>query len=331
MKRLVFVLFFFSITFGMNAQKILQTFKKFSNHQDSNYVSVYPQTYSLKTYVSFRSFTLKLTDLDGFGNPISYKPNTPLRLGFAGSYKNIRFGFGVNLPSFYPERGTTKSFGLFINTQTNIFSWGFDFYFLRNKGYYLDDPQIHLPLWDKSMDYPFRSDIRTFNIGLATHIVFSKKFSLKAAIVQSEKQLKNAGGIALDLAIKYSGLKNDSTLIPYSQQPYYKDITKFRKGGFLTFAISPGYAYTYVLNDFYSTTLGYLGIGLQTQSYLKDDQRAWGIQLRPKIKIMQVIGYTVNTYFANVSFTYENNLVRINNTRFNSSFVSLNIGGGFRF
>lgn len=331
MKRIFLLLFFISFFFGLKAQKVVELFKRYSERQDTNYVSVYPQTYSLKTYLSFRSFTLKLTDLDGFGNPISYKPNTPLRLGFVGSYKNIRFGFGVNLPSFYPERGTSKSFGMFINTQTNIFSWGFDFYLLRNKGYYLDNPQAHLPLWDKSLDYPFRSDIRTLNIGLATHVVFSKKFSLKAAIVQSEKQLKSAGGIALDLAIKYSGLKNDSTLIPFSQQPYYNDIVGFKKGGFLTFAISPGYAYTYVMNNFYATSLGYIGLGLQTQTYINNDKRQWSIQVRPKVKFMQIVGFTVDDYFASISFVYENNLLKINSTRFNSSFVSFNIGGGFRF
>jgi hypothetical protein len=331
MKKLLFIILILGLSPGIRAQKLLDFFKKYKDHQDTSYIAVYPQTYSLKTYVSFRNFTLKLTDLDGFGNPIAYKPNTPVRLGFVGSYKDFRFGFGVNLPSFYPERGTTKSFGMFINTQTNIFSWGFDFYFLRNKGYYLDDPQVHLPLWDKSMDYPFREDIRTLNIGLATHLVFSKKFSLKAAIVQSERQLKSAGGIALDLAIKYSGLKNDAPFIPYTQQPYYSDIVNFRKGGFLTFAISPGYAYTYVLNNFYSTSLGYLGLGLQTQSYLEKDKRSWKLQVRPKIKFMQIIGYTVHSYFGNVSFTYENNLVRVRNTRFNSSFISVNIGGGFRF
>lgn len=331
MKHFIIVVLIVGITSGLSAQKILDTFKKYSTKQDSSYVSVYPQTYSLKSYISFRNFTLRLTDLDGFGNTIAYKPNTPIRLGFSGSHKNIRFGIGVNLPSFYPERGTTKSFGLFVNTQTSAFSWGFDFYFLRNKGYYLDNPKIHLPLWDKSMGYPFRNDIKTFNIGLATHLVFSKKFSLKAAIVQSEKQLKSAGGIAMDLAIKYFGLKNDSSLIPYTQQAFYNDITNFRKGGFFTIAISPGYAYTYVLNDFYSTSLGYLGIGLQIQSLLNGNQRSFGIHFRPKLKIMQIIGYTVNSYFANVSFIYENNLVRINSTRLNSSYISLNIGGGFRF
>ena len=312
-------------------KKIIELFNKYKGQQDTAYVRIYPQTYSLKSYISYRNFTLKLTDLNGDGKSISYRPNNPLRLGFGGSYKDFRFGFSVKLPSFFPDRGNTSSWGMFINTQTNIFSWGFDFYFVRNKGFYLDNPEDHIPNWDKSMPYPFRSDLRITNIGLATHIVFSEKFSLKAAITQSEKQLKSAGGIALDLALKFSRIRNDSTIIPFSQQEYYSDITDFRKGGFFTIAISPGYAYTYVYNDFYATALAYFGLGIQTQSYLNTDKRKWNMQIRPKFKFMHIIGYTNDDYFANIFFTYENNLVRVASTRFNSSFISAGLGGGIRF
>jgi len=176
MNRFLIGILLLGASFGLRGQGIVKLFQKYKGQQDSTYVKVFPQTYSLKTYLSYRNFTLKLTDLDDKGSTIAYRPNNPLRLGFGGSYKDIRFGFSVKLPSFFPDRGDTRSWGMFINTQTNIFSWGFDFYFLRNKGYYLDDPEVHIPLWDKSMPYPFRSDIRTINIGMATHIVFSKKF-----------------------------------------------------------------------------------------------------------------------------------------------------------
>jgi len=331
MNRFLIGILLLGASFGLRGQGIIKLFQKYKGQQDSTYVKVYPQTYSLKTYFSYRNFTLKLTDLDDKGSTIAYRPNNPLRLGFVGSYKDIRFGFSVKLPSFFPDRGNTRSWGMFINTQTNIFSWGFDFYFLRNKGYYLDDPEVHLPLWDKSMPYPFRSDIRTINVGMATHIVFSKKFSLKAATIQSEKQLKSAGGIALDLALKFSSLRSDSTIIPYSQRDYYADLVGFNKGGFFTLAISPGYAYTYVHNDFYATALAYLGVGIQTQTYVNNNDRKWSMQLRPKFKFMHIIGYTNNDYFANVTFIYENNLVRFNRTRFNSSYLSVSLGGGFRF
>ncbi len=331
MKKLVPIIIFLALGLTALSQSKFEKIKNISKQQDSTYIWHYPQKFSLKTYLSFRSFSLKISDLDGFGNPIIYKPNTPMRLGFVGSYKGIRLGLSFRLPSFYPERGETKSFGFFINSQTNIFSWGVDFYFLRNKGYYLANPELNIPNWDNSQAEPFRSDIHTINAGIATHMVFSRKFSLKAATVQSEKQLKSAGGIALDLALKYSGLWNDSTLIPFSQQSFYDKITDYRKGGFVTLAISPGYAYTYVHHDFYSTTLAYLGVGLQVQSYQNQAKRNWALQLQPKVKFMQIIGYNADDYFANLSFTYETNLVKINDTRLNSSFINVSIGFGIRF
>jgi hypothetical protein len=331
MNKLIFIVIFLAFGFAASTQSRFDKLKNFGKHQDSTYIYHFTERFSLKPYLSFRSFSLKLTDLDGFGNPIIYKPNTPMRLGFAGSYKGIRLGISFRLPSFYPERGETHSFGFFLNTQTSIFSWGLDFYFLRNKGYYLANPELNIPNWDKSQAEPFRSDIRTINAGIATHMVFSRKFSLKAATIQTEKQLKSAGGIALDLAIKYAGLWNDSTIIPFSQKKYYDKIYNFRKGGFLTLAISPGYAYTYVYSDFYSTTLAYLGAGIQIQTYQNQSKRSWSLQIKPKVKFMEIVGYNMGKYFANVSFTYETNLVKINDTRFNSSFINFSLGGGMRF
>lgn len=331
MRTSLFLVLFITLGITATAQSKLEQLKQLGKQQDSTYIFHFPQQMSFKTYISFRSFSIKLTDLDGFGNPIVYKPNTPMRLGFVGSYKDYRLGISFRLPSFYPERGETKSFGFFINSQTSIFSWGVDFYFQQNKGYYLDNPELNIINWDSSLPKPFRSDIKSVNAGLATHMIFSKKFSLKAATVQSEKQLKNAGGIALDLALKYSGLWNDSTIIPHSQQQYYDQFTHFRNGGFVTLAIAPGYAYTYLLKDFYSTTLGYLGVGLQIQSYQIQSSRNWAFQLQPKIKFRQIIGYNAGNYFANLSFTYETNYVKINDARFNSNFINFSIGGGIRF
>jgi hypothetical protein len=332
MKRLLLIII---MIIGFNAyvkaQLKLDTLIKAGQEQDSSYVFHYPHKLSVKTYLSFRSFSLKISDPDGFGNSIVYKPNTPMRLGVVVGYKGVRMGLSFPLPSFYPDRGYTKNFGFFINTQTSIFSWGFDFYFLRTKGFFMANPELNIPNWDDSQTEPFRPDIKTINAGIATHVVFSRKFSLKAATQQTEKQLRNAGGIALDLAIKYTGLWNDSTIIPISQQPYYPDITNYQKGGFLTLSLAPGYAYTYVLKDWYSTTLAYLGAGLQTQSYKNDNKRQWAMKIQPKFKFMQIIGYNIDKYYANISFTYETNLVKINDTRFNSSYINFNIGGGMRF
>jgi len=331
MKNLAFIILILTFTYPALSQSRIEKLKNIANQQDTSYVYHFPQRFSLKSYFSFRSFSLKITDLGGFGNPIIYKPNTPIRMGFVGSFKGIRLGVSFRLPSFYPERGQTKSLGFFINTQTNFFSWGLDFYFLRNKGYYLANPELNIPNWNTSNPEPFRSDMGSINAGLATHMVFSRKFSLKAATLQTEKQLKSAGGVALDMALKFSSIWNDSTIIPFSQQEYYDKIKDFRKGGFLTLSISPGYAYTYVYHDFYSTSLAYLGVGIQVQTYKKQTKRNWSLQLQPKVKFMEIIGYNIDKYFANISFTYETNLVKITDTRFNSSFINFSIGGGMRF
>jgi hypothetical protein len=108
----------------------------------------------------------------------------------------------------------------------------------------LSNPDINIPGWKKGDEYPFNSNIQTANIGFSTHMVFSKKFSLKAAIHQTDRQLKSAGGMALQLGLSYSSMKSldGSSLIPESQKEYYPLVSDLTKGSFVSLNIRPGYA-----------------------------------------------------------------------------------------
>ncbi len=333
MKKLLLSLcFLFILGIPLTAQSTLDTLLKEGRKSDSEYIYKFPNKLTITSYFALNSFRLRISDPTGFGNNVIYKPNTPIRMGFIATYKGFRMGISFPLPSVYPKRGSTKNFGFFFNVQTNIFSWGLDFYFLKSTGYYLANPKLNIPGWDDSMAVPFRKDITTINAGIATHMVFSRKFSLKAALDQTEKQLKSAGGIAADLAIKFTSLSNDSTIIPYSQQQFYEELTNFKKGGFLTLSIAPGYAHTFVIKkDFYSTSLAYMGMGLQIQNYTLEKKRNWALKIQPKLKFMQIIGYNAGKYFASIVFIYENNVVSISDSRFNPTYISINIGGGMRF
>jgi len=277
----------------------------------------------------YRTNNFSLSDVDGVGNDVIYKPNTPLKIGFSASYKWLKLGVAFSLPSYTNDKGETKTFGLYLNTQTEFLNWGLDFYFIKHQGYYLANPEINVPGWNERDGYPFRSDIKAVNIGLFSHVVLSKKFSLKAALQQTEKQLKSAGGFAIQSGISFSGLSSDSTIIPYSQQKYYGEITKFTKGSFVSLHIRPGYAYTYVYNDFYATAIAHVGLGLQIQSYRVDGDR-WGLKLSPTFKYQMVFGYNSDDYFVKLSFLFDTSSFSINHTKFRNGFVTASIGGGIR-
>jgi len=298
-------------------------------NNDSNYVYHYPHRIMVQPSFFFRTNNFSLTDIDGVGNEIIYKPNTPVKLGFSASYKWLKLGFAFNLPSYTNDKGETNTFGLYLNTQTKFLNWGLDFYLVKNKGYYLANPELNVLGWNERDGYPFRSDIKALNIGLFTHVVFSKKFSLKAALQQKEKQLRSAGGFAIQTGISFTGLKSDSTIIPYSQQEYYGGITQFTSGSFISLHFRPGYAYTYVYNDFFATAIAHVGLGLQFQAYkLKGSE--WGVSLSPTFKARFIVGYNADKYFAKLSFNFDTSSFTINQTKFRNGFVIASIGGGIR-
>ncbi len=324
---LLFLILFVISNLGFSQKR--EFLKELDKPSDSEYVYHFPHRIMITPTLFYRTNNFMLKDNDGVGNDIIYKPNTPVKIGLSASYKWLKLGFAFNMPSYTNNLGETKTFGLYLNTQTKLLNWGLDFYFVKNKGYYLANPELNIPGWNNRDLYPFRSDIRALNIGLFTHMVFSKKFSLKAALQQTEKQLRSAGGLAVQTGISFSGVNSDSTIIPYSQQPYYGRITQFTKGNFFSIHFRPGYAYTYVYNDFYVTAIAHVGLGLQIQSYMVEESH-WGVRLSPTFRYQMVFGYNYDDYYVKLSFLFDTSSFSIYQTKFRNGFVTASISGGIR-
>jgi hypothetical protein len=153
---------------------------------------------------------------------------------------------------------------------------------------------------------------------------------MKAALEQTEKQLKSAGGISVLLSFNHSSIESDSSLIPTPQYDNYLGIDKLQKGNVWGVNISPGYAYTFVRGDFYIATLFNLGIGFQLQSYTKDSNKDWYLRLSPDYKFQQVIGYNSNDGFVRLAFNFESSNFRASRTSFRYNYVAISLGGGIR-
>ncbi len=330
MKKFLVLLVFILLAYSYaQAQKIREFKEKYP--PDSTYISPLPFKFLINPSFYLKTNNLSLEALSGNGNKIVYKPNTPMKMAIVGAYKWLRLGFSFRIPSYLNDKGNTNSYGLYLNTQTHFLNWGLDFYWVRNQGYYLANPALNIPGWTDRQRYPFRSDLRTTNIGLFTHMVFSRKLSLKAVLQQSEKQLRSAGGMALQMGITYAGLQSDSGIIPFSQQAYYPEVNQLDKGRFYSFNIRPGYAYTYVYRNYYIATLAHVGIGFQLQAYQLKSNRKYGVQLAPSFKFQQVLGYNSDNAFVKLSFTYMSSSFHIKQVNIKNNFITISLGGGIRF
>ncbi len=311
----------------------LKDLTKHYSKYDTNYVNRYSYRFLINPSFFLRTNYFSFKDIEGNGNTVVYKPNTPMKVGIVGAYKWLRLGFAFKIPSYLNSKGNTQTFAMYVNTQTRILNWGVDFYWIQNKGYYLANPEVNIPDWSKGDEYPFRSDIHTTNIGFSTHMVFSDRFSLKAAIHQTDKQVKSAGGMALQLGLSYSNMQSvdDISLIPDSQKEFYPAVSQLTKGSFVSLNIRPGYAYTYVYRDFYATVLAHIGVGVQIQSFKIKSDNDYAMQLSPAFKFNQIIGYNKDNTFIKLSFTYESSTFHMKQTLFRNNFMLLSFGGGIRF
>lgn len=328
MRLLILILLTFSGSI-LTAQVI--NFSNF-NTIDSNYISIFKETYSVSANVLNRKFFMRITDLEGFGNTIEYSPNSKLKFGITGSYKGFRMGFSFNIPDDGSNKGITKSFGVFAHSQTSIYNLSFDMFYNSDQGYYLKKPELHYPSWNQSQAYPSRSDMKSKNIGLSLQLIFSSKLSLKAALYQDARQDKSAGGFGFDLAFRNTNLSADSSIIPYTQLKYFTTLNSITNLKYNSFALSPTYAYTLVYKYFFSTSLASLGIAYQSQERKSKLTTDISHRLSSRFKIMQVFGFQYLQWFGNVNFIYEDNIMKINNeVRFNTGYNALNFVLGKRF
>ncbi len=326
----VFVVFISAIGSSYAQLDYLKKLKK-ENKQDSNFVQQLPFKFLINPSFYIKTNDFSINTINANANKIIYKPNTPMKMSIVGAYKWLRLGFSFKIPSYLNDKGNTESFGIYLNTQTHILNWGIDFFLVKNKGYYLANPELNIPNWTDRQDFPFRSDLKTLNIGLFTHLFFSDKFSLKAALQQSEKQLRSAGGFGVQMGFSYNRIKSDSGIIPISQLSYYPEISDMNKGSFTSLAFRPGYAYTYVYKNFYATSIAHLGISFQLQSYSSNAKKNINFVLAPSFKFQQVFGYNVDDTFVKLSFNYMSSRFNIKHASFRTNFMAISLGGGIRF
>ena len=308
-------------------------FKLFTKpKRDTTYIGKFPQKLSIKPFIGNRVYKFNIRDAWNATHEINYKPNVNNRLGLTVRYKGFSLGFSLPLPTNDYIYGKTNSFNLYLNTQFSFINWGTDFFYVRNKGFYLSNAGDILSFWKAGSPYPTRPDLLTVNAGLTSHMVFSRKFSMKAALYQTEKQLKPAGGISLGTALRFTRVKADSSLIPESQIPYFQDIKTLTSGGFLTIALAPGYSYTYVYKDFFITGMALIGLGLQIQGYrLKPNKLSGGLRLSAYNTFRLAAGYNADKIFGSIVYHYSNNNIKVKDSRMGFSYQGVSLNFGMRF
>lgn len=260
---LYFLIIFQFVIFGVLGQDRNNKKPKY----DTVYIRDLSDRLSVRLYGVNKFSNFDIRDNDSLKS-VSYAPNSNLNLGFALYYKWFGLGVAFDFPFINNDDdryGETKR----LDIQTNIYtrSLTIDFYYQKYQGFYVDNPEEYIPDWDPEMPYPQRPDINSFKLGGSCIYAFRhKKFSNRAAFVQTDLQRKSAGSFLLGGFFSLFRVEGDSSFIPYQIIDQCNPDLTFDDLQVNGIGVAGGYSHTFVMwkRLYFSLTLT---PGIAIQSY----------------------------------------------------------------
>ena len=232
---------------------------------DTVYIKDLSDKLSVRIYGVNKFNKFKIQD-DSSGHSVQYSPNSNVNLGFGVNYKWFGLGIAFNFPFVNNDNhiyGKTQRF----DAQTNIFTRKFaiDVHLQTYKGFYIENPDSYLNDWTSDSLYPQRPDIITTALGGSFIYTFNhKKYSAKAAFIQTEFQKKSAGSFLLGGFFSLFGISGDSSFIPHELKNEYDPDLLFNHVSIAGIGVTFGYTHTFVLwKKFYLSFTLVPGISVQ--------------------------------------------------------------------
>ena len=294
------------------------------------YISSFRNQLILRTYFSRKFTGLSFEDRES-SKSINYLPNTSLNFGVGFTYHSFTLNLGLGLPFLNnrDEQGKT----LYLDLQTNFHSrkWLINGYVQLYKGMYLQNTAEIFPMY--ALPFYLRPDILTKVFGIsAIRSPNGHKHSIRASLVQDERQKKSAGSLLYGLEFYYVLANSDeSPLIPeeISIGPLSSHAS-FTRTTLIKAGPSVGYVHTFVLSRKFFLMLSLtLNIGLGHHSYSQDKTSVRShYDVYSGVFTRAAIGYNSDNWFVGVSFVNNtigissasdglNNSANVGNFRFN--------------
>lgn len=258
---------------------------------DRAYYESYPELITGRVYFS-QKYTSLILEARESVDDLRYRPNTTLNFGVGATYGwftlNLAYGFG-----FLNNRDNNKGKTRYLDLQSHIYTrkMSIDLFGQFYKGFYLYPKGTGIP---QSHDWYVRPDVKVRHMGVAAYYIQNwKKFSMRAAMLQTEWQKHSAGSFLIGGEAYFGQSKADSAMVPQAIEAEYaqRDVTRFRY-----FDIGPGigYAYTYVHQEHF------FAMGGLTASFPLNFQKEWkGNVSETKFSISPDIFYRVGIGYSN--------------------------------
>ncbi|MFZ4520955.1 MAG: DUF4421 family protein [Bacteroidales bacterium] len=299
---------------------------------DSNYLEDYTSLVTARLFLLFQNASLLINPDNEKISKVVYRPNVNLRIGIAGFWRWFGLGLSMDNPFYKTDRdayGKTSTIDLRINAFGRVVAG--EFFLQRYKGFYLSSPER------PDGTHYIIPDMQTISLGISGYWIYkAKRFSVRAAFIQNERQKKSAGSLVVRPSFLYFRVSSNDGIIPQELADAYglPLANQIKSGEFYTYGLSPGYMYTFVfLKNFYVTAGVFPGVAAQFSSYTSkldtDTDFGFIFQLSGRL----ALGYNSDKWFLGASVQTGFNEVpdKLSNALFAYDVGQIRFWGGTRF
>ncbi|MCA6074689.1 DUF4421 domain-containing protein [Fulvivirga sedimenti] len=280
---------------------------------DTTYIQTFPDQVTARFYFSrkYTGFNISYPLL--VDQTFKYLPNTTRNLGIGATYKwatlNLAYGFDF----MNPDQGKGKTRYLDLQAHQYLGKMNIDLFGQFYRGYYLKDYTT------ASGEKYLREDLQVREFGAVYQYIFNhRKFSFRAAMMNSEYQKRSAGTWILGGDFFFGKVKADSSLIPGSFE--VEQLIEYDELDFFKIGPNGGYAHQFVLKEhffFLISATAHLGIGYYKLGAENDEFRESYACIDLGLKT--AIGYnsnrfTVSAFFVTQRVQVSNNYRNLLNT-----------------
>jgi hypothetical protein len=177
--------------------------------------------------------------------------------------------------------------------------------------------------------YASAKDIRLLHLSLNPIYAFSKdKYSLRAALQGTERQLKSQGSFLAALRAEYLRLKTNQNIIEDNQLNNALTDYSFRQNG-----LEGGYAYTQVIANHLIFSAIWLGGVAHTRTGYQQDQAKYHFkkwQINPISQLTLSAGYQSDRYVSSLRFNYQRRSLQSGDVQMEADGLSVQFVLGLR-
>ena len=286
---------------------------------DSTYIKTYPE--ELQILPSIRYVRSQISIKANQNTSLEFLQGATV---FGTRLQFDKWGIGLSVPTKLGS-GKTNSSSFGIQLQLFPKSLMINARASRLKGFEKVD---HLNNHQDDF-YASAKDIRLLHLSLNPIYAFSKdKYSLRAALQGTERQLKSQGSFLAALRVEYLRLKTNLDIIEDNQLNNALTDYSFRQNG-----LEGGYAYTQVIADHLIFSAIWLGGVAHTRTGYQQDHskfhfKKW--QINPISQLTLSAGYQSDRYVSSLRLNYQRRSLRSGDVQMEANGLSIQFVLGIR-